>query len=84
MKTSLVCAERVPFGSFCDNPIGALDRTLTSRGNFWLIFLQKEMYQFFDRHNLTSYAYAEISRATQHVIKVGPLFCDSVTGKPVG
>lgn len=30
---------------------------------------RKEMYQFFDRHNLTSYAYAEISRATQHVIK---------------
>eukprot|EP00959_Pyramimonas_sp_CCMP1952_P383433 8034800-Pyramimonas_sp.AAC.1 len=35
-----------------------------------LTTLQKEMYQFFDRHNLTTYAYAEISRITQHVLKV--------------
>jgi len=30
---------------------------------------RKEMYQFFDRHNLTSYAYDEISRILQIVLK---------------
>ena len=33
---------------------------------------QKEMFQFFDSHNLTTQAYEEYSRALNHILKVCP------------
>lgn len=41
-----------------------------ARGSFFSVCKQKDMFQFFDNHNLTTLAYEEFSRALSHTLKV--------------